>query len=95
MEMHTSGKSNPSRPSDLISEFREFVLAREDEDGMIFISCAELPTVFIAVKDESSVRSAIDTCLTNAFAPLGAKASVYTNGKTSGPTINTVVKLSK
>ena len=79
----------------LVTEFREMALSREDEAGVIFISCADLPSVFIAVKDESSIRSAIDVCLTNAFIHQGVKASVYTNGKLSGPTINTVVKLSK
>jgi hypothetical protein len=78
-----------------VSEFREVVLSREDEGGMIFISSADLPEVFIAVQNEDSVRMAIDTCLNNAFAPSGARTSVYTNGSISGPQINAVVKLSK
>ena len=81
--------------SDLISEFREFMLSREDEAGMIFISCTKLPDMFIALNDEKQVRSAIDTCLTNSFVPNGVKAQVFTNGSIAGPNIHAVVKLTK
>ena len=81
--------------SGLISEFREFTLSREDEAGMIFISCSKLPNMFIALNDEKQVRSAIDTCLTNSFEPNGVKAQVFTNGSITGPDIHAVVKLTK
>jgi hypothetical protein len=93
--MLPSGQSNTNRTTGLDPEFREFALSREDEEGMIFISCEALPTVFIAVSEESAVRSAIDICLTNAFKPAGLEAHVFTNGTISGPTIHTVVKLTK
>ena len=78
-----------------VSELREIPLKREDESGLIFISCDSLPDVFIAVKDEASVRGAIDTCLKNAFEYDGVVAHVFTNGSMSSPVINTVVKLVK
>ena len=78
-----------------VSELREIPLKREDESGLIFISCDSLPEIFIAVKDEASVRGAIDTCLKNAFEPDGVTAHVFTNGSVSGPIINTLVKLVK
>lgn len=79
----------------MVSEFREIALSREDEGGMIFISCALLPQVFIAVDSEDTVRKAIDTCLKNAFEPNGMTAHVFTNGSIKGPIIDTVVKLTK
>ena len=93
--MCPSGQSNSSAMPELVSEFREYSLSREDEEGMIFISCDQLPSVFIALNEESSIRSAIDVCLTNAFKPQGLHAHVFTNGKISGPTIHAVVKLTK
>lgn len=81
--------------SEFISEFREFTLSREDEAGVIFISCGALPTVFIAVNGENDIRDAIGTCLSNAFSENGLRADVFTNGSVAGPTIHTVVKLTK
>ena len=81
--------------SGLISEFREFVLAREDEAGMIFISCKAIPDLFIAVDSEASIRAAIDRGLKNAFDHTGLETHVFTNGSLDGPTIDTVVKLTK
>ena len=90
-------RAGAERPLGLavLDELREVPLKREDESGLIFISCDSLPQVFIAVKDEASVRGAIDTCLKNAFEPGGVIAHVFTNGSVSGPIINTVVKLVK
>ena len=76
-------------------EFREFLLSREDEVGMIFISCDRIPELFIAVDDEANVRSAIDQCMRNAFESSGFKAHVFTNGSIAGPNIETVVKLTR
>ena len=95
---HLLEDDNLAATSGLISEFREFTLSREDEAGMIFISCDRLPDVFIAVKEETSIRSAIDTCLRSALEPVepnGLQAHVFTNGSVAGPKIHTVVKLTK
>lgn len=81
--------------SGCISEFREFDLCREDEVGMIFISCESIPHLFIAVDSENNVRPAIDQGLRNAFEGQGVSAQVFTNGSISAPTIHTVVKLTK
>lgn len=81
--------------SSCVSEFREFILARDDDAGVIFISCTAIPELFIAVADESSIRGAIDTGLKNAFTQHGLKAAVYTNGSIAGPEIHAVVKLTK
>lgn len=81
--------------STCVSEYREFVLAREDDAGMIFISCDLIPDLFIAVDSEASLRGAIDTGLKNAFTRPGLQTHVYTNGSISGPKIHTVVKLTK
>lgn len=78
-----------------VTEYREFVLAREDDAGMIFISCNTIPDLFIAVDSESSLRNAIDRGLKNAFEHTGLQAHVYTNGTITGPKINAVVKLTK
>ena len=93
--MDQNFQADASASSELISVFREFTLSREDEAGMIFISCGKLPNMFIALNDEGAIRSAIDTCLTNSFEPSGLKAHVFTNGSISGPEIHTVVKLTK
>ena len=79
--------------TELISEYREFTLSREDEAGLIFISCDKLPDMFIALGNEGAIRAAIDTCLTNSF--VGLTAQVFTNGSIAGPEIHTVVKLTK
>jgi hypothetical protein len=88
-------QSDANASPGLITEFREFTLSRVDEAGLIFISCAKLPDIFIAVTDESAVRTAIDTCLRNSFEPNGMRARVFTNGSISGPAISAVVKLTK
>jgi hypothetical protein len=79
----------------LVTEFREFTLAREDEAGLIFISCDKLPEIFIAVTDEAAIRTAIDTCLRNSFEQNGLRAHVFTNRSITGPAISAVVKLTK
>jgi hypothetical protein len=76
-------------------EFREVFLSREDQQGMIFVSSEEFPTLFIAVADEASVRAAIDTCLTNALKNNQRDVQVFTNGSVAGPVIHTVIKFLK
>lgn len=93
MNVHVTPNFEEDCTSKLVSEFREFSLAREDDAGMIFVSCDAIPELFIAIKNENDLRCAIDICLTNAFD--GVKASVFTNGSIKGPTIKTVVKLTK
>jgi hypothetical protein len=78
-----------------ITEFREITLMRENDAGMIFISCDAIPDLFIAVDSECNLRSAIDRGLRNAFEHTGLGTSVYTNGSIDGPNIQTVVKLTK
>ncbi len=68
-------------------------LTREDAKGLVFLSCSEIPEMFVAVKSEGEIREAIDTCLRNAFRADSHDVHVYTNGSISGPTIEAMVWL--
>jgi hypothetical protein len=68
-------------------------LERESEAGVIFLTCAELPELFLAVASPSNLRSAIDRGLKNAFCKEGREVSVYTNGSLSGPQIGAMVRV--
>lgn len=76
-------------------EYLEYALSREDEAGMIFACCDQIPQMFIAVKSENDLRDAIDTCLKNAHRDYEGSVSVYTNGSISGPLIRTIVRVEK
>lgn len=68
-------------------------LDRENEAGIIFMTCALLPELFLAVKTDDEIRAAIDSGLRNAFSKEGHEVSVYTNGSISGPKIGTMVRV--
>jgi hypothetical protein len=68
-------------------------LDRESDAGVIFMTCADLPELFLAVLSDAEIRSAIDRGLTNAFSKQGRKVSVYTNGSIAGPQIQTMVRV--
>ena len=68
-------------------------LSRRDEGGLVFVSCKELPELFIAVRAEDEVRPALDNSLKNAFSKVGRIVLVYTNGKIDGPTIDAAVRI--
>ena len=76
-------------------QFVPVKLIRQDEGGVVFISCEELPEMFVAVKSEEEVYWALDSSLKSAFSKEGRRVQVYTNGKISGPTINAAVYVSK
>jgi hypothetical protein len=71
----------------------ELCLTREDSAGLIFISSQERPDLFIAIKDESDLRPAVEKCLKNAYAGQANRVQVYVNGKIDGPQIGVMVKL--
>jgi hypothetical protein len=73
--------------------FVPVVLRREDECGLIFIDCDDIPELFLAVKSEDEIRSVIDRGLKNAFLENGKSVQVFTNGSISGPTIDACVHL--
>lgn len=85
----------PEGNSDGNVTVRELFLNREDEAGLVFLSCKELPDLFIAAKDQDDLRRAIDRGLKNAFGPGNDRVQVYTNGKIDGPAIDVMVKLTR
>lgn len=68
-------------------------LIRDSEAGVIFMTCEELPELFLAVTSDDEIRTAIDRGLTNAFCKDGRSVSVYTNGSISGPRIGAMVRV--
>lgn len=68
-------------------------LDRESEAGVIFMTCADLPELFLAVTSDDKIRSAIDLGLKNAFCKEGREVHVYTNGSIAGPKIGTMVRV--
>jgi hypothetical protein len=68
-------------------------LDREGEAGVIFLTCADLPELFLAVTSDGEIRSAIDRGLRNAFCKDGRRVYVYTNGSISGPQIGAMVRV--
>lgn len=46
----------------------EMVLDREEEAGIIFITCKDLPELFVAVTSEEDVGPAVDRALRGAVA---------------------------
>ncbi|MCW5692211.1 MAG: hypothetical protein KIT48_07590 [Pseudolabrys sp.] len=81
LESNFSGKSVP------------ITLIRENEAGVIFMTCDELPELFLAVTSDDEIRPAIDRGLRNAFCKEGREVSVYTNGSISGPQIGAMVRV--
>lgn len=76
---------------------RELILNREDDDGIVFVSCEAVPDMFIALSeaDDAIIRGAVGDCLKSAFSDEFERVQVYTNGRIDGPTIGTMVKLTK
>ena len=70
----------------------DFPIIREDDGGLIMLSCEKIPEMFAAVTCEDEIRSAIDTCLKNALTRNGRKIQVFTNGRLDVPIIAAVVK---
>lgn len=68
-------------------------LTRETEAGVIFMTCDDLPELFLAVTSDDEIRPAIDRGLKNAFCADGREVSVYTNGSISGPKIGAMVRV--
>jgi hypothetical protein len=81
LESNFEGKSVP------------ITLIRESEAGVTFVTCEELPELFLAVTSDDEIRSAIDRGLRNAFCKDGRDVSVYTNGSISGPRIGAMVRV--
>ena len=73
--------------------FKEYTIKREDAAGVAFLSCENLPDLFIAATEPEEIRMALDACLRRAMENEGKSAQVFTNGDLSGPTIHTVVKI--
>lgn len=77
------------------TECYEFPIRREDQEGLVLLSCEKIPDMFAAVMSEDDIRTAIDTCLKNALARSGERVQVFTNGKLDGPIISTIVKITQ
>ena len=74
-------------------QFIAVTLRREDEAGIAFLGCDEMPELFIAVKSDDEIRNAIDCGLKGAFSKDGRQVQVFTNGKIAEPSISVVVRL--
>ncbi|MDI1262380.1 MAG: hypothetical protein PS018_03865 [bacterium] len=68
-------------------------LDRDSEAGVIFMTCADLPELFLAVTSDDEIRSAIDRGLKGAFCAEGREVYVYTNGSIAGPKIGAMVRV--
>jgi len=75
--------------------YADYTLNRNDDAGMIFLSCDGMPEMFVAVTSESDIRSAIDISLKQALSEGVSRVQVFTNGKICGPQIDTVVKITE
>ena len=74
-------------------------IVREDECGMVFLSCEHIPNMYAAVpisensaELNESIRKSIETCIRNALGSDDRTVNVHTNGSLTGPTISTMVK---
>ena len=76
---------------DQTSNFYRIKLTREDKQGLIFLTCPDIPEFFVTLLSEDGLRSAVDETLKVAFADISERAQVYTNGRIDGPSIDTVV----
>jgi len=74
---------------------RQFSLSREDSGGVVFLSCADIPELFVAVAEETQIRRAIDESLKNVFEAPNRRVQVFPNGSFAGPNIDTIVKISE
>ena len=68
-------------------------LNRVDDDGLIILTCEDIPELFVAVRADEEIRPALDRVLKVAFGEKGGKPQVYTNGSVEGPTIDTLVRI--
>jgi hypothetical protein len=72
----------------------ELSLIREDEGGLVFLSCVDIPNLFIASKSSGEdLRKAIDSALKSAFYSNAKRVQVFTNGRLDGPSIDALVKI--
>lgn len=79
--------------SDFEGKSVPITLLRENEAGVIFMTCEDLPELFLAVTSDDEIRGAIDRGLKNAFFAEGRRVSVYTNGSINGPAIDAMVRV--
>ena len=73
----------------------ELPIRREDQEGLVMLSCDKIPDMFAAVTSEDAIRMAIDRCLKNALTAAGQRVQVFTNGRLDGPVISAMVKITQ
>jgi hypothetical protein len=88
--MHTDRKNIMP---DNKSNYYPVRLTRVDKGGLIFITCADIPELFVTLLSEDDIHNAVHETLKTAFADISPQAQVFTNGSIGGPSIETVVRI--
>jgi hypothetical protein len=89
--MHTDPKT---LSPDHTSNYYPVKLTRVDREGLIFLTCTDIPEFFVTLLSENDIHDAVHETLKTAFAEIGSEAQVFTNGCIDGPLIETVVRIS-
>jgi hypothetical protein len=80
-------KAVMSQPTDSF----EFAFTREDEAGIIHLTCDAVADLYIAVMSEDEIRPAIERGLKKVMGARGyKKVSVKTDGSLAGPLITSI-----
>jgi hypothetical protein len=88
--MHTDPKN---LAPDHKSNYYPVKLTRIDKEGLIFLTCADIPDFFVTLLSEDDIHDAVQETLKIAFADISPEAQVFTNGRIDGPSIETVVRI--
>lgn len=88
--MHTQRKN---LAPDQKSIYYPVKLTRVDKEGLIFLTCADIPEFLVTLLSEDNLYDAVHQTLKTAFADISSDAQVFTNGRIDGPSIETVVRI--
>ena len=72
-----------------------FAMVRNHDAEMVFLSCDNIPELFVAATSESKLRNAIDFSLKQALSEGAKRVQVFTKGSITRLMIDTVVKITK
>jgi hypothetical protein len=68
-------------------------LTRIDKEGLIILTCPDIPEFFVTLLSEDAIHDAVQETLKTAFADIGPEAQVFLNGRIDGPSIETIVRI--
>ena len=80
-------------PTGFSGDIRKLTFKIEDKAGVVFVSNAEFPELFVVVNDRNGILPALDEALHTLLGDGNFGVRVYMNCQKSGPSIDAMVEI--